>query len=119
MWPELSGTKGAAGMDLAIVTGNGHPKLANISGLGPYFKEEHVWCAGNREFDELYVKTITDSNIHYYDLLHLRETEIKNCCHGFLNMINKNRLDGFWIHLDVDVLDDELMPAVDSRDPVD
>jgi len=117
MWPELSGTKGAAGMDLAIVTGNGHPKLANISGLKPYFKEEQVWCVGNREFDELYVKTITDSNIHYYDLVHLRETEIKNCCHSFLNMINKNRLDGFWIHLDVDVLDDDLMPAVDSREP--
>ena len=24
-------------------------------------------------------------------------------------------LEGFWIHLDVDVLDDELMPAVDYR----
>jgi arginase len=117
MWPELSGSKGAAGMDLAIVTGNGHTKLADILNLGPYFKEENVWCVGNREFDELYVKMITDSKINYYDLLHVRKTGIKNCCHSFLNMLEKNRLDGFWIHLDVDVLDDELMPAVDSRDP--
>ena len=26
-------------------------------------------------------------------------------------------VEGFWIHLDADVLDDELMPAVDSRQP--
>ncbi len=27
----------------------------------------------------------------------------------------KKELDGFWIHLDADVLDDEVMPAVDYR----
>jgi arginase len=27
----------------------------------------------------------------------------------------KNELDGFWIHLDADVLDDSIMPAVDYR----
>jgi arginase len=26
-------------------------------------------------------------------------------------------VDGFWIHLDADVLDDAVMPAVDSRQP--
>ena len=29
----------------------------------------------------------------------------------------KNELDGFWIHLDADVLDDSIMPAVDYRLP--
>jgi arginase len=117
MWPELSGTKGAAGMDLAIATGNGHDKLANILNQGPYLEEEYVWCIGNREFDASYVKTITDSRIHYTDLIKLRETGISNCCHSFLKMADINNLDGFWIHLDVDVLDDEFMPAVDSREP--
>jgi arginase len=28
-----------------------------------------------------------------------------------------NELDGFWVHLDVDILDAEVMPAVDSPDP--
>jgi arginase len=27
------------------------------------------------------------------------------------------KLDGFWIHCDVDVLDEELMPAVDTPEP--
>ena len=31
MWPSLSQTAGAAGMDLAIVTGSGHEKLTNIN----------------------------------------------------------------------------------------
>jgi arginase len=117
MWPELSGTKGAAGMDLAIVTGHCHPKLSNINCSGPYIKEENVYCVGNREYDEQYVKTIEDSNIQYFDLHSLREIGISNCCRMFLEMVEKNNLDGFWIHLDLDVLDDELMPAVDSRSP--
>ena len=31
-------------------------------------------------------------------------------------MIEENDLDGFLIHLDVDVLNDNIMPAVDSRE---
>jgi arginase len=115
MWPELSGTKGAAGMELAIVTGYCHPKLSNIDSNGPYVKEGNVWCVGNREYDEQYVKTIKDSNIHYFDLKSLRENNIEKCCRSFLEMVSKNNLDGFWIHMDLDVLDDEIMPAVDSR----
>ena len=30
-------------------------------------------------------------------------------------LANNELLDGFWIHLDVDVLDDSIMPAVDYR----
>jgi hypothetical protein len=29
--------------------------------------------------------------------------------------LQKNKLDGLWVHLDADVLDDEIMPAVDYR----
>ena len=31
-------------------------------------------------------------------------------------MVEENELDGFFIHLDVDVLNDDIMPAVDSRE---
>ena len=31
-------------------------------------------------------------------------------------MVSENNLDGFWLHLDVDVLNDDIMPAVDSRE---
>ena len=32
-------------------------------------------------------------------------------------MVKNKNLDGFWIHIDVDVLNDTIMPAVDSPQP--
>lgn len=113
--PHNSITKGAAGMDLAIVTGNGHNKLTNIRNQKPYVKEEWVWCAGNREYDERYVQPILKSKINYYDLKRLREEGMKKCINSFIRMVNDENLDGFWMHIDVDVLNDNIMPAVDSR----
>jgi arginase len=117
MWPSLSQTGGAAGMDLAIVTGYGHDKLTNIDMLKPYFNENHIWCVGNRDYEELYVKAIMDSKINYADLNTLRQYGIKNCIADFLKMVKTQKLDGFWMHIDVDVLNDNIMPAVDSRQP--
>jgi len=31
--------------------------------------------------------------------------------------LRRSRLDGFWVHVDVDVLDSAVMPAVDSPQP--
>ncbi|PWT74837.1 MAG: arginase [Bacteroidetes bacterium] len=112
--PHNSFTKGAAGMDLAIVTGHGHDKLSNISGMRPYFKEEHVFALGNRYYDESFVAPIRKSAIRYFDLMTIRAKGIGNIADEFLVMVERLRLDGFWIHFDVDVLDNSIMPAVDS-----
>ncbi|QNK63989.1 arginase family protein [Pedobacter sp. PAMC26386] len=116
MLPEHSQTKAAAGMDLAITTGTGHDRLTNINGLKPYFKENEVWCAGNREFTDDYDDAVKKTSIHYYPLPMLRKN-IEQCVNDFLRMTEDKNLDGFFIHLDVDVLNDDLMPAVDSRHP--
>ena len=113
--PALSQTGGAAGMDLAIVSGYGHDKLTNIDGQKPYFNERHIWCVGNRDYDEAYVQAIMNSNINYFDLNSLRDNGIEKCIADFLQMVERQNLEGFWIHIDVDVLNDKLMPAVDSR----
>lgn len=113
--PQQSGTAGAAGMDLAIVTGNGHDRLTNIEGLRPYIREENVFCVGNRDISiDWYVKAIMDSDIHYYDLFALRSKSISTIIGEFLQTIASKNLDGFWIHFDVDVLDNNIMPCVDS-----
>ncbi len=117
MWPALSQTGGAAGMDLAIVTGHGHNKLTNIDGQKPYFKEANVWCVGNRDYEDWYVKAILESNINYVDLNALRQNGVKKHIADFLQMVEDKNLKGFWIHIDVDVLNDNIMPAVDSRQP--
>ena len=115
--PELSQTGGAAGMDLALATGYGPDKLTNIDDQQPYVQENRVWCVGNREYDASYVQPINESNVHYYPLVWLREQGVTSCADEFLAMVENTSLDGFWIHLDVDVLHDEIMPAVDSRQP--
>jgi arginase len=117
MWPEHSGTGGAAGMVLAIVSGNGHPKLTDIRQLRPYINEEHIYAYGNRDLEPGYVELITGSHVHYYDLAAVREQSIHAITSRFLTMIGQSGLDGFWIHLDVDVLDNDIMPCVDSPEP--
>ncbi|SFM99121.1 arginase [Chryseobacterium oleae] len=113
---SLSETAAAAGLDLAIITGMGHEKLTNIQGLKPYFLEENIFCVGNAETDdEEYVAQIINSDIQYFDLYELRKNGFGKTAEDFLKLVNNKALDGFFIHLDVDVLKDELMPAVDSR----
>lgn len=117
MEPPQSGTGGAAGMAAAMVAGRGPEKLTNIQGQSPYIQEDYVWCVGNREYDEAYERIVRDSQATYIPLALLRETGIDTCVHAFLEMVGAQALDGFWVHLDVDVLDDALMPAVDSCTP--
>ncbi|MFD2245597.1 arginase family protein [Pontibacter ruber] len=115
--PDFSQTGGAGGMAAAMVAGRGPEKLTNINGQLPYIQEAHVWCVGNREYDDDYENIIRNSQATYVPLSALRETGIANCVSSFLAMVEARQLDGFWIHVDVDVLDDAVMPAVDSRTP--
>lgn len=114
---SLSQTGGAGGMAASLVTGNGPEKLTNILNLSPYIKEENLWCVGNREYDDEYENQIRNSSATYVSLNELRKRGIKNCIQSFLSEIQNKNLDGFWLHIDVDVLNDEIMPCVDSRTP--
>lgn len=115
MWPEFSQTGGAAGMGLALVVGVGHEKLTSIDGLKPYIKEENVFCVGNREYNDEYVALSLKSSMRYIDLDGIRKQGAEVIARQFLQMVNEKKLDGFWIHFDVDALNDEVMPCVDSR----
>ncbi|MEH6306777.1 arginase family protein [Olivibacter sp. CPCC 100613] len=117
IWPSLSQTGGAGGMAAAFAAGRGPEKISNILGLKPYIKEEHVWCVGNREYVDWYEQVIIDSEATYIPLNRLRSMGIKSCIDSFFYHIENKKVSGFWIHFDVDVLNDELMPAVDSRSP--
>jgi arginase len=114
---SLSETGGVGGMAASIVTGNGHKKLTNILNLSPYIKEENLWCVGNREYDDEYENEIRNSTATYLSLEMLRKQGIENCVNFFLSEIKDKNLDGFWLHIDVDVLNDSIMPCVDSPTP--
>lgn len=114
---SLSETGGAGGMAASIVTGNGHQKLTNILNLSPYIKEENLWCVGNREYDDEYENEIRKSSATYISLQELRKQGITKSVKTFLSEVENKNLDGFWLHIDVDVLNDDIMPCVDSRTP--
>jgi arginase len=51
------------------------------------------------------------------DLRELRRVGATEAARAAIAHLCRPELDGFWIHLDVDVLDDAIMPAVDYRMP--
>lgn len=114
--PIASTTGEVADMDLAIVSGRGPDLLTNIDGLRPLVRDEDIILFGYRdkiESSRYGSQQVEDTPIHAFDLDFVRSNGIKNATSVALDRINKSRLDGVWIHLDVDVLDNSIMPAVD------
>ncbi|MDQ3710604.1 MAG: arginase family protein [Acidobacteriota bacterium] len=118
---ELNGsqTGGVAGMDLALATGRGAELLTNIEGSKPLVLEQDVVVFGYRDMEEasLSIQDLSETDMTLYNLHQVRRLGIKQAAARAIQKLKNNNLSGFWIHLDADVLDDEIMPAVDSRQP--
>jgi arginase len=117
--PAASPTGEAAEMDLALVTGRGPDIVANIEGLQPLVRDEDVALLGRRDDDEAQSNGSQPlpSTIFAQDLRELRRVGATEAARAAIAHLCRPDLDGFWIHLDVDVLDDAIMPAVDYRMP--
>jgi arginase len=118
--PETSPSGGAAGMDLALVAGQGPDALTDLDGLGPLVREEDIVLLGHRDMDDpdrYWNRVLFATAIRRQDLGALRRTGIKPTAAETLATLRNRDLDGFWIHVDVDVLNSTLMPAVDSPQP--
>ncbi len=111
---ELVGA--AAGADLALVTGRGPDRIADIDGLGPLVRDGDVIALGERE-DYPEWRDIHETDITVWELGELRALGFAQAALKFVGRMEAGGVDGFWIHLDADVLDDAIMPAVDSRQP--
>jgi arginase len=106
----------AAGEDLALVTGRGQPELTNLDGLRPYVGDADVALIGLREADE-YADELRALGIPCWSDERLRHEGVAATVAAALAHLERVELDGFWVHLDVDILDPTIMPAVDSPDP--
>jgi arginase len=116
--PETSVSGEVADMDLAIVSGRGPDILTNIDGLRPLVKDEDIVVFGYRDAEQAASygsQDVTDTNMHVYDLSSVNELGIANASSLAMRKLLANEIDGFWIHLDADVLNDSIMPAVDYR----
>jgi arginase len=104
----------AAGEALALVTGRGQGDLAGLEQRRPYVRDSDVVLLGMRQTDEnrmdlqaggFNVRTAQDVRAHGANRTALWARGLLGACVGF------------WLHLDVDVLDPSVMPAVDAPAP--
>ena len=109
--PERSGTHGAAGMDLALAVGRGPLLLSGLAPDGPLVDASSVVHLGMREEDP----ELRASGIPVLDHAQIDRRGPASIAAEVLERLDP--LPGVWIHVDADVLDDTVMPAVDSRVP--
>lgn len=104
----------SAGEGTAIVTGRGEPGIADIDGLRPYVREEDLVVLGVRDYDDdLDEVRALGVTVHTTpDILAAGPATI-----GTNTAEQLSAHDGFFVHLDADVLDPEVMPAADAPDP--
>ncbi len=104
----------AAGEALALVTGRGQADLAGIEQRRPYVRDRDVVVIGLRANEEhrldlqaggFAVRAVPDIRSHgAARTAQWARDQLAECI-------------GFWLHLDVDVLDPAVMPAVDAPNP--
>ena len=105
----------AAGEDLAIVTGRGDARLIDLEGLGPYVRDEDVHVVGVRGSDQ-YLDELAATKITVTTSQEMSEAgsdRVSDSVHATVT----RQTEGFWIHVDLDVVDSDEMPAVDCPEP--
>lgn len=109
--PQTSPSHGAAGMDLSLSTGRGPAALSDLEGLGPLVRDEDVVILGFRDEEHL------PREIAARRVAELRSVGIRETARREIARLRAGGVGGFWIHLDADVLDPGLFPAVDTPEP--
>ncbi|MER7758194.1 arginase family protein [Streptomyces sp. NPDC097619] len=114
---RVNGPVGAAGgEELALATGRGQSDLTDLEGLGPYLREEDVRLFGLRDGDED-LPELRTAGIFTATVGEIRSRGAEALARTALHDPHPHATAGFWVHLDADVLDPSVMPAVDSPDP--
>ncbi|MFD5715002.1 arginase family protein [Streptomyces pharetrae] len=106
----------AASMELALATGRGPRPLTDLEGRGPLLRDEDVAVLGFRDADESAGAGMQPlpPGLYAVGLDGVRAVGAGTAARRALARLAPVP---YWVHLDVDVLDDALMPAVDYRLP--
>lgn len=104
----------AAGEGLALVTGRGQLDLTAIEGRRPYFRDIDVVVLGIRTQDD-YRLDLQAAGITTRPVPALRAEGAARTAQWAHDQLT--HCAGYWLHVDVDVLDPAVMPAVDAPDP--
>jgi arginase len=118
--PEQSTTGQASDCDLALATGRGPAVIANLDGLSPLVRDEDVAALGSRDADEREALGSPDpraTSMLVLDLSEMRRLGPHEAAGRAVRHVMQDGVEGFWVHLDADVIDDAVNPAVDYRLP--
>lgn len=103
-----------AGEDLAAAIGEHLPEIADIDGLGPYFDAARTAHIGCRRDDE----EIAEVSDRIALTIPADQIILHGASRAASRVLDQTGLErGFWLQIDVDVLDPVHMPAVDSPEP--
>ncbi|KQM80778.1 arginase [Agromyces sp. Leaf222] len=102
-----------AGEDLAAAVGLHRPTLTDLDGLSPYFAPSRTVHVGHRDDDDEADETrrVLGLVLSARQAMAMRPADAASAIRSVAGSA------GYWLQLDVDVLDPAVMPAVDSPDP--
>ena len=109
----------AAGMDLALATGRGEEILTRWPGVdGPLVADEDAVQTGERDAEDAdwnkYYGDIERSKITRFTNQQIRREGLARTAARIVTRLAERGLDRAWVHVDLDVLDERVMNAVDS-----
>lgn len=110
----------AAGMDLALVTGHGPESLTRIEARYPLVRPDDVLVFGYRDDDAWYEPAMLEAarlSMRAVSLDEARSEEIPRAIGRRLDDLLGGGVEGLFVHLDVDVLNEHLVFAVDHPEP--
>jgi arginase len=117
--PDESHTGSAASMALALAVGRGRSPLAQLGGVAPLVDGADVALVGRRDVAESWYGHAALAASAILDLpdAEVSRRGLAQTSASILERVTRPGLRGFWIHLDVDVIDPSFMAAVDSPLP--
>ncbi|MGP3999388.1 arginase family protein [Streptomyces sp. 8N706] len=117
--PSAEPTGEAASMELALATGRGPRLLTDLEGRRPLLRDEDVIAFAFRDAAESAEAGMQPlpPQLHAIDLDGVRAVGAAAAARQAVGRLIAGESAGYWVHLDVDILDDAIMPAVDYRLP--
>jgi arginase len=118
--PSAEPSGEAASMDLALATGHGPAAVGAIEGRSPLVRPEDAVAVGFRDAEEQARdgSQPLPATLLALDLAAVRAAGAPGAAErAVAHLTRPGAPDRFWVHVDADVLDDAVMPAVDYRQP--
>jgi arginase len=109
----------AASMDLAFVTGHGPTLLTDLEGRCPLVRASDAVAFATRDAEDqaAYGSQPLPAELAAFDLAAVQRVGVAAAARAAVEHLTRDGIEGFFVHVDADCLDDAIMPAVDYRIP--